>query len=431
MKGVRTKARVFIVSAVLLFYFAPAYVSAASPANSNASPAAKNVLNYLYSLPNRTSAQGKKVISGQYIVSTNPGGQQAAFNTYIGGVNSQTGKWIAMIGSDYSGYSGQSDWWLNPGKNSMYIDYWNKGGLVNLNWWPSNPWTGSPYDTNQNINYNLNDLITPGNAAYNNWISYLDLKATELGDLQNHGVVVLWRPFHEMNGDWWWWANRNQTQFINLYRHMYDYFTQVKGLNNLLWVWGPTATVIGSKTADYYYPGNDVIDIVGVSYYSSHPDLSEIVNDYNTLLSKSNNKPFAINEFGPGAGNAEPANNTYDYSNLIAQIKQYVPKTVYFMPWYGGYAIVNQKNSTGLMSDPWVISRDDLPGFSSLPTPTPTPVPTKAGDANGDGKVDIIDIGIIVDAYGTNPTGDTRADLNGDGVVNGIDIGIVIDNYGL
>ena len=54
----------------------------------------------------------------------------------------------------------------------------------------------------------------------------------------------------------------------------------------------------------------------------------------------------------------------------------------------------------------------------------------KKGDVNGDGKVDIVDVGLIIDAYKTDPISDIRADLNGDGVVNIIDIGIVIDYYG-
>jgi uncharacterized protein (DUF2141 family) len=53
------------------------------------------------------------------------------------------------------------------------------------------------------------------------------------------------------------------------------------------------------------------------------------------------------------------------------------------------------------------------------------------GDVDGDGKVNIVDIGIILDAYGTTPPSDTRADLNQDNKVNMIDLGIVIDNYGI
>jgi hypothetical protein len=52
------------------------------------------------------------------------------------------------------------------------------------------------------------------------------------------------------------------------------------------------------------------------------------------------------------------------------------------------------------------------------------------GDVNGSGKVDIIDIGIIIDNYAGNPIVNRSADLNLDGRVDIIDIGIAIDNYG-
>lgn len=52
------------------------------------------------------------------------------------------------------------------------------------------------------------------------------------------------------------------------------------------------------------------------------------------------------------------------------------------------------------------------------------------GDVNGDGHVDIIDIGIAIDNYGKNPITNPKADVNHDGVVDIIDIGLIIDNYG-
>jgi hypothetical protein len=82
------------------------------------------------------------------------------------------------------------------------------------------------------------------------------------------------------------------------------------------------------------------------------------------------------------------------------------------------------------------------PTSTPLQTPirTNTPVPTlsrtpaatgaRIGDVNNDGTVNIIDIGIVIDAYAKPVTSTTRADLNRDGIVNIIDIGIVIDNYG-
>lgn len=68
---------------------------------------------------------------------------------------------------------------------------------------------------------------------------------------------------------------------------------------------------------------------------------------------------------------------------------------------------------------------------SPTPTPTSTPEPTpNPGDVDGDGKVDIVDIGIIVDDYGLSPPTDERADLNGDDIVNIVDIGIVVTYFG-
>lgn len=76
------------------------------------------------------------------------------------------------------------------------------------------------------------------------------------------------------------------------------------------------------------------------------------------------------------------------------------------------------------------------PSASPFPTFTPSasssPLPSVApltGDVNGDGLVNIVDIGIIVDNYRLSPPNYPAADLNHDGLVNIIDIGIVVDHY--
>ncbi len=79
-------------------------------------------------------------------------------------------------------------------------------------------------------------------------------------------------------------------------------------------------------------------------------------------------------------------------------------------------------------------SKTPTPTNTSTPTPTNTPSPTPfpiVGDVNGDRIVNITDIGLIIDVYGSNPASDPRCDLNHDGKVTIVDIGIVIDNYGL
>jgi hypothetical protein len=84
----------------------------------------------------------------------------------------------------------------------------------------------------------------------------------------------------------------------------------------------------------------------------------------------------------------------------------------------------------------------NLSNISSTAAPLPTPVITprlptqppspegKSGDVNGDGFINVIDVGIVIDNYGRNPFPNPKSDLNMDGLVNILDIGLIIDNYG-
>jgi hypothetical protein len=72
----------------------------------------------------------------------------------------------------------------------------------------------------------------------------------------------------------------------------------------------------------------------------------------------------------------------------------------------------------------------NTPVPTSTPIVTSTPVPV-AGDANGDGRVDIADYVIWIEQYGNyNPTPNKDPDFNNDGRVDGKDYIIWLSNYG-
>jgi len=100
---------------------------------------------------------------------------------------------------------------------------------------PANPKGGGLRDKGVNIA----ELLQPDTDTHQRWMQELDLTAEGLKELKDAGVVVLWRPFHEMNGGWFWWGAKEPEQFIALWRHMFDYFSKTKSLDNLLWVYGP------------------------------------------------------------------------------------------------------------------------------------------------------------------------------------------------
>jgi mannan endo-1,4-beta-mannosidase len=329
-------------------------------ANPNANANAKEFLNWLAGLPDRPD---KRVISGQQIDSYGDIG----YDTYIATVYNETKHWIALIGSDYA-----FDDWSKPGFNSKLIDHWNDGGLITLCWHAYNPWTGGIYNDRSMNGGDFSDLYTPGNDAYDTWRADMDEKAVWLNDLQSNRVVVLWRPFHEMNAQSFWWGDRDQAKFIAAWQDMFDYLTNTKGLNNLLWVYAPNAEhPWTTNDAEYYYPGGDYVDVVGLDNYPWDGRLTDMPDQgYLELLALG--KPFALTEFGPYGGDPEPDPDTYDYDTLIEDIETYVPKTTYFVSWSNNWAIVNQRNAQELLDG--VITRDEV-DWSSGPDPDPDPDP--------------------------------------------------------
>ena len=65
----------------------------------------------------------------------------------------------------------------------------------------------------------------------------MEIIAKELRKFEEAGIPVLWRPFHESDGDWFWWGAKGPQVAKELYKLMFDYYTNVLHINNLIWVW--------------------------------------------------------------------------------------------------------------------------------------------------------------------------------------------------
>ena len=83
-----------------------------------------------------------------------------------------------------------------------------------------------------------NELLTPGTELHKRWCAQVNVIAAYLKDLQAAHIPVLWRPYHEMNGDWFWWGGRRGTNgTVALYLQLFDRFQNQHKLKNLIWVW--------------------------------------------------------------------------------------------------------------------------------------------------------------------------------------------------
>ena len=142
------------------------------------------------------------------------------------------------------------------------------------------------------------ELCTDGSALNLAWKKEMDSVIPYLAQLQEAGVPVLWRPYHEMNGAWFWWGNKpGENGFKRLWVMTYRYFTE-KGLNNLLWVWDANAPRVKENDDalpyELFYPGNDYVDVLaadiyGWDYKQSHHD---------ELVALGGGKPIAMGELG-------------------------------------------------------------------------------------------------------------------------------------
>ena len=148
-----------------------------------------------------------------------------------------------------------------------------RGGVITISWHGDNPVNGeSAWDTT----HGAVAAILPGGAKHELYKSWLDKIAVFLGSLKTKEgtpIPVLFRPFHEFTGNWFWWCQNTCTpnEFKLLWRFTVDYLKVEKGLHQLLYVYN-TADFRTKEDFLQRYPGDDVVDVVSFdSYQYSEP----------------------------------------------------------------------------------------------------------------------------------------------------------------
>ena len=171
----------------------------------------------------------------------------------------------------------------------------------------------------------------------------MDDIAVYLQYLEDNEVEVLFRPLHEMNqGKFWWGGRPGPEGTAKLFRLIHNYFTGVKGLTNLVWVWDMQDM---SRDFEAYNPGDEYWDVFGFDIYDNGYDASW----YKYILPIVGDKPMAIGECSKLPSSVFLASQ---------------PKWVFFMPWA---ELVKKANSAKEIQDiynhPNVVTRDEMPGW--------------------------------------------------------------------
>ena len=143
----------------------------------------------------------------------------------------------------------------------------------------------------------------------------LEKLADYMKPISDAGIPVIWRPFHEASGGWFWWGSKEPEVYKQLWKMMYEYLIEKRKLNNLIWVW----TSDSKGNDEEWFPGNEYVDIIGRDLYNVS-DVDEFVNEFYNLAEKYPNMMIALTECG-------------EISN-ISDIWEAGAKWAWFMPWY-------------------------------------------------------------------------------------------------
>lgn len=176
-----------------------------------------------------------------------------------------------------------------------------RGSIVTLMWHAVPPTEDEPVTFDGSVcagplpDAAWTQLLTEGSALHRRWCDQVDVIAGFLGQLRDAGVPVLWRPYHELNGAWFWWGGRaGRGGSAELWRRIRSRMLDVHGLHNLVWVWNANAPRGNAGPYSDVYPGGDVVDVLAADVYGGDYRQSH----HDDLLALADGRPIALGEIG-------------------------------------------------------------------------------------------------------------------------------------
>lgn len=360
--------------------------------NPNASDSAKRLYNYL------CDQYGNHIISGQqeycgshnYNLYADPDNYIKDNEQEFEYIQEKTGKMCALRGIDFLNYRSNATWDDNAAERTIqWVNEYK--GIATVVWHWSVPSEEGSTDCNfyvesASANYttfSISRALEEGTWEHEVLMADIAEIAKQLTKLKNADVPILWRPLHEAEGAWFWWGAEGPENCKKLYRLLYDQLTNVYGLDNLIWVW----TGYAYSTSPDWYPGDDVVDIVGYDKYNAVdglPNLSSISSTFYSLVKSTDGKKMVTMSENDSIPSLENLQN--DKAAWL-----------YFCPWYMNYLTSEQNNPVDnlieIYNSEYCITLDELPDLKSYPMAEEEEI--IKGDVNLDGNVDSADIVLL------------------------------------
>ena len=349
-------------------------------------------------------------------------------------LKNHTGKLPAIRGFDFGSYCPCYAW--DDGVANRMIDWAkNKNGIVTASWHINVPTNkadytlGEPLDFSKTTYSEKTDFVTAncmvkGTMEYDYFQLCMKNLAAELKKLQDAGVPVIFRPFHEAEGNpsrtedpidgsgaWFWWSKEGAEVYNKLWAFLQDTLMNEYGLHNLIYEQNLYAW---SEYSAAWYSGDDKVDIVGYDKYNV------VYNRHDGKTSGANYDAesrifYSLYNWVKGHKMVSMPEN--DSVPSIQNMKVEHANWLYFCPWYdsdqepfvSGEKYQDADNLKEVYISDYCLTLDELPkdlykGGSSVTDPTKPSQPENVlyGDANCSGEIKMNDAVLIMQAIANN-----------------------------
>ncbi|WP_440876576.1 glycosyl hydrolase [Thalassotalea sp. PLHSN55] len=209
------------------------------------------------------------------------------------------GAWPALWSTDF-GYT-SAGLALRGSMVAQAEGAWAQGALINVMMHVCPPTMGEECGWEGGVLSDLSeeqwaDLLADGGSLNQAWKARLDSYADIFSAMNQRGVRVLFRPFHEMNQTLFWWSLAGKPEYTaELYRLTHDYLVTDKELTNLTFVWNLQDFATLEQDLQDYDPGAGYWDVLSLDNYNTDGQGFSQAK-YDVMLAKAGDKPIGIGE---------------------------------------------------------------------------------------------------------------------------------------
>ena len=259
------------------------------------------------------------------------------------------------------------------------IDAYNRGGINTISWHLNSPVNGGSFYYKENPVETVVQIL-PGGEFHDTYKDILRIIASFANNLKDqHGdlIPVIFRPYHECDGDWFWWGTPyhcTRAQFFELWKFTIDFLRDTMGVTNFIYVFSPDCRFTSAQEYLSYYLGDEYVDIIGMdNYWDLNPNGGEISGFTKKLkiisdLAIAHHKVAALTETGrEGIPEKEwwtktllplLRSNHVEISYLMVWRNAYQSETHFYAPFPGQ---ISADDFIKFRKDGYILFENDLP----------------------------------------------------------------------